>query len=108
KNTHWIRIAGADQIERAIELVPKRDRPGVFASIARQQKRIAPTGYRRFGDGLAWVRVTNAEGQSFSGPVYSLEVSYAHTVVATTGVPLANCFPKDVTALKQLAGNTGY
>ena len=44
KDTHWIRIAGADQIERAIELVPKRDRPGVLASIARQKKRIAPHG----------------------------------------------------------------
>ena len=51
KDTHWIRIAGAEQIERAIELVPKRDRPGVLASIARQKKRIAPTGYRRSGDG---------------------------------------------------------
>ena len=56
-------VAGADQVERAIELVPKRDRPGVLASIARQQKRIAPTGYRRFGDGVAWVRVTSTERQ---------------------------------------------
>src|SRR5205823_14898324 len=26
KDTHWIRVAGADQIERAIELAPTRDR----------------------------------------------------------------------------------
>ena len=57
KDTHRIRISGADQVERAIALVPERDRPGVLASIARQQKRIAPTGYRRFGGGTAWVRV---------------------------------------------------
>jgi UDPglucose 6-dehydrogenase len=108
KDTHWIRIAGADQIERALALVPVRDRPGVIASIARQRKRIAPTGYRRPGDGPAWVRVTSTKRVSYDGPVYSLEVPYAHTVVATGGVTLAQCFPKDVSALKQLAGNSGY
>jgi UDPglucose 6-dehydrogenase len=108
KDTHWIRISGADQIERAIELVPKRDRPGVLASIARQQKRIAPTGYRRFGDGMAWVRITSIGSQAFRGPVYSLEVTYAHTVVSSTGLTVPQCFPKDVSALKQLAGNSGY
>ena len=108
KDTHWIRVAGADQIERAIELVPRRDRPGVLASIARQQKRIAPTGYRQFGDGIAWLRVTGARREWHRGPVYSLEVPYAHTVAASTHLILGNCFPKDVSALKQLAGNSGY
>jgi UDPglucose 6-dehydrogenase len=37
-----------------------------------------------------------------------MEVPYAHTVVASSGVTAANCFPKDVSALKQLAGNSGY
>ena len=60
KDTHWIRISGADQVERAIELVPERDRVGVLASIARQRRRIAPTGHRRFDDGPAWVRVTSS------------------------------------------------
>jgi UDPglucose 6-dehydrogenase len=108
KDTHWIRIAGADQIERAIELVPQRDRPGVLASIAVQQKRIAPAGYRCFGDSPAWVRVTAIDPQPFSGPVYSMEVPLAHTVVACGGLTVHNCFPKDVSALKQLAGNSGY
>jgi UDPglucose 6-dehydrogenase len=108
KDTHWIRISGADQVERAITLVPERDRPGVLASIARQEKRIAPTGYRRFDGGTAWVRVTQAGRRHFRGPVYSLEVPYAHTIVATSSLTLSNCFPKDVTALKQLAGNSGY
>jgi len=108
KDTHWIRISGADQVERAIRLVPERDRAGVFASIARQHKRIAPTGYRRLGDGPAWVRVRSAERRRYSGPVYSMEVPYAHTVVTSGGVTLHNCFPKDVSALKQLAGNSGY
>jgi UDPglucose 6-dehydrogenase len=109
KDTHWIRIAGADQVERAIRLVPERDRAGVHASIARQAKRIAPTGYRCFGDeGTAWVRVTSAETRHYSGPVYSLEVPYAHTFVTTGGLTTHNCFPKDVSALKQLAGNSGY
>jgi UDP-glucose 6-dehydrogenase len=108
KDTYWIRIAGADQIERAIELVPERDRLGVLTSIARQSKRIAPTGYRRLSDGPAWVRVTSAERAPYRGPVYSLEVPYAHTVVTTDGLTAAQCFPKDVSALKQLAGNSGY
>jgi UDPglucose 6-dehydrogenase len=40
--------------------------------------------------------------------VYSLEVPYAHTLVSSGGITLHNCFPKDVSALKQLAGNSGY
>ncbi|HZU60639.1 MAG TPA: nucleotide sugar dehydrogenase [Solirubrobacteraceae bacterium] len=108
KDTHWIRISGADQVERAIELVPKRDRPGVLASVARQQKRIAPSGYRRFGDGPAWVRVTSAQRRPYEGAVYSMEVPYAHTVAGTAHLILGQCFPKDVSALKQLAGNSGY
>ncbi len=109
KDTHWIRVSGAEQVERAIALVPQRDRPGVLASVARQAKRIAPTGHRRFDDdGPTWLRVTSTERVPYSGPVYSLEVPYTHTVVATGALTLANCFPKDVSALKQLAGNSGY
>ena len=108
KDTHWIRISGADQVERAIRLVPARDRVGVLTSIGRQNTRIAPTGYRRFGDGPAWVRVTSTDRQPYRGPVYSMEVPYAHTVVASTGNIVPQCFPKDVSALKQLAGNSGY
>ena len=104
KDTHWIRIAGADQVERAIELVPERDRPSVLASIACQKKRIAPTGYRRFDDGPAWVRVTSVERRPLTGPVYSLEVPYAHTFVTSDGLTTANCFPKDVSALNNLPG----
>jgi UDPglucose 6-dehydrogenase len=40
--------------------------------------------------------------------VYSLEIPDTHTFVTTGGLVSHNCFPKDVTALKQLAGNTGY
>ena len=108
KDTHWIRISGADQVEHAIRLVPERDRPGVLTSIGRQRKRIAPTGYRRFGDGPAWLRVTSAKREPHSGAVYSLEVPYAHTVASSGGLTLHQCFPKDVSALKQLAGNSGY
>jgi UDPglucose 6-dehydrogenase len=108
KDTHWIRIAGADQIERAIELVPERDRPGALASIALQQKRIAPTGYRRFGEGPAWARVTSTARRRFAGSVFSLEIPYSHTIVTTNSLTSSNCFPKDVSALKQLAGNSGY
>ncbi|HEY1357997.1 MAG TPA: nucleotide sugar dehydrogenase [Thermoleophilaceae bacterium] len=108
KDTHWLRISGAEQVERAIELVPARDRAGVLGSLARQTKRIAPTGYRRFGDDAAWVRIVSKRHTPFSGAVYSLEVPAAHTFVTSGGLVTHNCFPKDVQALKQLAGNTGY
>src|SRR6201999_3728250 len=32
----------------------------------------------------------------------------SHTVVTSGGLMVHQCFPKDVEALKQLAGNTGY
>ncbi|HST56371.1 MAG TPA: nucleotide sugar dehydrogenase [Solirubrobacteraceae bacterium] len=108
KDTHWIRVSGADQIERAIALVPERDRVGVLAAVGQQRKRIAPTGYRRFGGSLPWVRITDARRESYSGHVYSLEVPHSHTVAVSGGVVTSNCFPKDVSALKQLAGNSGY
>ena len=108
KDTHWLRISGAEQVERCMRLVPERDRAGTRASIARQRHRIAPTGYRRFNDGPAWVRVTSTSRTAYSGPVYSLEVVGAHTFVTSGGVVVHNCFPKDVSALKHLAGNTGY
>jgi UDPglucose 6-dehydrogenase len=108
KDTHWVRIAGAGQIERVIDLVPERDRRGVLASLAQQKKRIAPTGFRKFDFGPAWVRAAKLARQPFSGFVYSLEVPVAHTFVTSGGLIAKNCFPKDVSALKQLAGNTGY
>jgi hypothetical protein len=108
KDTHWLRIAGADQIERMIDLVPERDRVGVHSSIARQKRRILPTGYRKFDFGPAWVRAAELACRPFSGFVYSLEVPVAHTFVTSGGLMAKNCFPKDVSALKQLAGNTGY
>ena len=74
KDTHWIRVTGAASIERAVALVPERDRPGVLAAIAAQKKRIAPTGYRRFGDGPSWARISELRSEHFDGSVYSLEV----------------------------------
>src|SRR5258708_742508 len=106
-DTYWLRISGADQVERLLELVPARDRGAISASIARQAKRIAPTGYRRDAN-ASWVRVVDVARRPFDGYVYSLEVPDAHTFVTTGGLVVHNCFPKDVTSLKQLAGNSGY
>jgi hypothetical protein len=108
KDTHWIRISGAEQIERAIELIPKRDRVGALASIARQSKRTAPTGYRRRSEASVRVRVAEVRHERWRGPVYSMEVPAAHTLIGSGSLAIGNCFPKDVQALKQLAGNTGY
>jgi UDPglucose 6-dehydrogenase len=108
KDTHWIRISGADQIERAIELIPKRDRLRALASIARQTKRIAPLGFRRRDEASVRVRVARVGRRHFRGPVFSLEVPGAHSIMISGSLAVNNCFPKDVQALKQLAGNTGY
>ncbi|CAN5176754.1 hypothetical protein BH20ACT16_BH20ACT16_02110 [soil metagenome] len=109
KDTYWLRVSGADQVQRAMALVPQRDRAGVNASMARQAKRTAPTGYRWLDeDGPAWLRIVSTERVPFSGHVYSMEVPGVHTYVTSGGVVSHNCFPKDVNALKQLAGNSGY
>ena len=104
----WVRVTGADQVERLLELVKPADRDAITRSLASQSKRIAPTGYRRHRRNAAWVRVRRTVRRRFDGPVYSLEVPEAHTFVTTGGLVTHNCFPKDVTALKQLAGNSGY
>ena len=107
RDTYWLVVSGAEQIESVIELVPRRSRHLVLASIARQQKRIAPTGYRR-RDNAAWVRVVDVTRAPYAGFVYSLEVPPTHTFVTTAGLTVHNCFPKDSLALKQLAANSGY
>ena len=58
--------------------------------------------------GVAWHEVVRVEAKPFRGTVYSLEVPKSHTIVVNDGLIAHNCFPKDVSALKQLAGNTGY
>jgi UDPglucose 6-dehydrogenase len=109
KVTHWLRISGADQVERAMSLVPDRRSAIVGRHLDAQAKRIKPTGYRRFSDSsMAWVRVAGTSRRPFRGRVYSVEVPGANTVVASGGVVAHNCFPKDLKALKQLAGNSGY
>jgi UDPglucose 6-dehydrogenase len=106
-DTYRLVISGADQIERLPELVPPVGRAAISLSLGRQKKRNAPTGYRKH-DNAAWVRITSIEARPYDGFVYSLEVPGAHTFVTTGGLALHNCFPKDVTSLKQLAGNSGY
>jgi UDPglucose 6-dehydrogenase len=109
KETHWLTISGADQVERAIQLVPEADRPAVAESLGGQSKRIAPTGFRRFGDAaIGWARVMEVRKRKWRGPVYSLEVPGSQTVATSGGLISHNCFPKDVSALKMLAGNSGY
>ena len=107
-DTYWLRISGAVQVERAMFLLSPSEQADVRASIAGLVRRIAPTGYRRLDDGTVAVRVTGTTARPFSGRVYSLEVPGTHSFATTAGLVTHNCFPKDVTALKQLAGNSGY
>ncbi len=107
-DTYWLMVSGADQVETMLDLVPEADTPAIRASIAAQAKRIAPTGFRRDLVNGAVARVTSVLPVAASATVYSLEVPDAHTFVTTGGLVVHNCFPKDVRALKQLAGNSGY
>jgi len=107
-DTFWLVISGADQVSEALFLVPDDEADEIRSSLARQSKRIRPTGYRRLSKGVAWVRVTEVEREHLVGPVYSLEVPGAHTVVATHGLIAHNCFPKDVQALLYIAREAGY
>ncbi len=106
-DTYWLVVAGADQVEKLLDLVPESDRPRIQESIARQAKRIAPTGYRREGS-VAWARVVEKVARPFQGFVYSLEVPDTETFVTTGGLVVHNCFPKDVDALGYTAKEHGY
>src|SRR4051812_41356274 len=58
---------------------------------------------------VAWSRIRQLRRHQYVDEVvYSLEVPDAHTFVTGDGIVVHNCFPKDVQALKQLAGNSGY
>jgi UDPglucose 6-dehydrogenase len=107
RDTYRVVVSGADQVEALAALVKARDRDRVRGLLAAQAKRIAPTGYRRAA-GAALVRVTAVRELADPADVYSLEVPGAETFVTSHGLVVHNCFPKDVRALKQLAGNSGY
>jgi len=107
-DTYWIRISGADQIEDAAWLLDPHERPAVLASLARQSKRIAPTGYRREGKGTAWVRVVDVAVRWAAQTVYSAEVGGHHTLVTSFGLVAHNCFPKDTRAMLRIAADAGY
>jgi UDPglucose 6-dehydrogenase len=103
-DTYWIAVSGAAQIEKLSDFV---DDPDQVRELVETVKRIAPTGYKR-ELGTAWARVVAVERVPHSGLVYSLEVPETGTFVATGGLVVHNCFPKDSLALKQLASNSGY
>ncbi|HEU5211660.1 MAG TPA: nucleotide sugar dehydrogenase [Gaiellaceae bacterium] len=106
-DTYWLVISGADQVERVLTFAPEEQRSAIVESLARQTKRIAPTGYIRDCN-AAWLRVSEVKRRPFSGFVYSLEVPPTHSFATTGGLIVSNCFPKDISFLKLLAGNSGY
>ena len=88
-----------------LDLVPEADRPRPRdrpPGEAHRADRLPPPRQRQPS-----LRVTDVS-RAASETVYSLEVPGAHTFVTTGGLVVHNCFPKDVRALKQLAGNSGY
>jgi UDPglucose 6-dehydrogenase len=108
RETYFLRVSGADQVERLLDLATPDSQERIRESIARQKRRIAPTGYERRSLKNAWVRVSRVERTPFRGYVYSLEVPGSETFVTTGGLVVHNCYPKDVPFLKLLAGSSGY
>jgi UDPglucose 6-dehydrogenase len=107
-DTYWLSISGANQVERVLDLVPAQSRTPIRESLRAQAKRIAATGYRLTTDSTSSVRVVSVSPVPATQWVYSLEVPGPSTFVTTGGLVLHNCFPKDASALKQLASNSGY
>jgi UDPglucose 6-dehydrogenase len=107
-DTYWLTISGAEQLERCLWLFPEEEQAEILRSIRLEKKRIAPTGHRRLSKNAAWLRVTSTTRRPFDGPVYSLSVPDAHTVVTSFGLVLHQCFPKDTRALVHIADNAGY
>ncbi|MDX6550254.1 MAG: UDPglucose 6-dehydrogenase [Gaiellales bacterium] len=60
------------------------------------------------GQRVVWLPVERIVRAPLEARVYSIEVPETETFVTTGGTIVHNCFPKDVQALKQLAGNSGY
>src|SRR3954454_7046254 len=56
RDNHWLVIAGAEQVERMLDVVGPAAAGRIRASLDAQMKRIAPTGYRRHAGNSAWVR----------------------------------------------------
>ncbi|MGI9053885.1 MAG: nucleotide sugar dehydrogenase [Ilumatobacteraceae bacterium] len=106
--SHRLSISGADEVEGALWLLEPEARKVVAQSLARQSKRIAPTGYRPDGKGTAWVRVVDVERTHAELTVYSAEVERTHTIVTSFGLVAHNCFPKDTRALLKIATDAGY
>jgi UDPglucose 6-dehydrogenase len=106
RDTYWVTVSGADQVERLLSFVKESDRQAVLDSLSRQKKRIASTGFRE-GRGAAWVRVVECERVDFEGWVYSVEVPETETLVTTAGIVAHNCFPKDVQALARTMKTLG-
>ena len=108
RDTYWISIRDADQVEAMRELVSPAERPLVLASLARQSTRVACADTRELGlPGAVAARVTSLARRPFHGMVYSLEVPEAHTFVTSFGLVVHNCFPKDVRALAHLGRRYG-
>jgi UDP-glucose 6-dehydrogenase len=111
----WLPIAGGaprSSKEHAHVLRPPTERLSDGSRDAEVVVMPRPTmalaGDRHGDDGVAWVRGVALRAEQFQGDVYSLEVPESHSFVTSGSIICHNCFPKDVSALKQLAGNTGY
>jgi UDPglucose 6-dehydrogenase len=101
---YFIGVSGADQIERAMYLIPARERRDVLDALGKQSKRIKPTGHVRVSDSLALVRVVENLAEEYEGNVYSIETrDEPHTFATTGNLVIHNCFPKDVRALLHTA-----
>ncbi|GIK76937.1 MAG: hypothetical protein BroJett022_06270 [Actinomycetes bacterium] len=103
----WLPIV-TSEVEQPAAAVPAPSSRGCGNRPEEPVGAISRDAVRRGVRGTSAVRVASVTRRPFSGRVFSLEIPAPHQFVATGGLVTHNCFPKDVSALKQLAGNSGY
>lgn len=102
--TYIVRINGLDQVIRIGELFG--DKWLNYKSIAdNYQRNIKPLAYQK-EDNFAIVKVKSVAKDVYNGQVYSIESANSH-LVATGGILIHNCFPKDVQALTRTSQQIG-
>ncbi|MFQ5858236.1 MAG: nucleotide sugar dehydrogenase [Anaerolineae bacterium] len=100
-----VRVNGISQLEYLKGIFGPEKEKQIDALIAGYQKRIAQFGFRREGEfiTLPVMEVKREHGAEY---VYSMETETG-TLVASSGLVVHNCFPKDVKALAHMAAIHG-
>ncbi len=105
---HFFRISSRAQIEKLPNFKDDFTQQRISQRLSEYKKIIKPCGYKKINSDFAVVRINKVLRKKQTVPVFSLETEKYHTFVTSFGLIVHNCFPKDVHALTQIAGTSGY